>query len=187
MEKPKRLFRYRTTGDAAQDAEMKRLTAAAESKRQWLAENEANIRMMRQAAIAGGIPEGDVLVLVLHLDDPCARRIYGELTSAVTFEELNPAAGEEYTIKIIPFLYSEARDLLSPNHRNVFDQARMGDTRVALLAGGRTMAVILPGDRSLGEMVPFHVVQTEADRKAGCTEIPAEFLDRLFPDGGRRD
>jgi hypothetical protein len=150
------------------------LADAAERRRDLASQNEFRIRVIKQEFVKAEMGD-DLVVMVLDLDDPHARRIYEDSKGSPRGKRIGQPERPGDTIQLLGVDYSAARELFSPNHRNLFDRCRPSDIRVAVLSGGRTMAMLMPGDARLDDVPPIIMVQTEEDRKAG-TMVPPEYL-----------
>jgi hypothetical protein len=155
--------------------------SSAERRSGLIASNEFKIRAIKYNAVQAGVGD-DLIVLILDLKDPVARKVYDEMTSAPNYRRLgqDPRPGDEF--QLVGSAYSLVRECFSPNHRRVLDLVAATDIRVGVLSEGRTMVAVVPGDRKLEDANRFVAYQTEEDRKAGLS-LP-ESIIRIMANQG---
>ena len=166
---PKRLFRRPATNEQEHQ-----LVDKAERRRELIRLNEFKIRMIKHEMNQAGDGD-DLIVLMLDLNDRLARKIYDMATDATGYSRIGQPVRPQDNLQLIGAPYIPIRENFSPNHRSVFDHCLPSAIRVARLARGGTMAMVIPSDAKLDDVLPIIAVQTEADRKAG-TRIPLDLV-----------
>jgi hypothetical protein len=113
----------------------------------YIRDVEPDIRAARQDAIACGRPAGNMVVLILNLNDPAAREIFDQIAAAVA-KKTNGHAGRthdpEDNIRILAQPYSGCRVVFPPEVLDALDRAGPDETRVAMLSYGLMYGEVLP-------------------------------------------
>jgi hypothetical protein len=130
--------------DCDPTAENMELTAGV-SMLQFIRSAEPDIRAARQDAIAHGKPAGNIVVLILDLDDPTARGIFDQIAAAMAKKgHVGGMSEPEDSTWIVAQPYSGCRNVFPPEVLDMLDRAGPDETRVAMLSHGVTQGAILP-------------------------------------------